>query len=159
MSTSPGNLPCKRVIHAVGPRWRSSSALNCEQELKNCVTNCFDQLEIEGFRSIAIPPISTGVFGFPIDRAAQVVIQAIMSRDGENKLPAKVVLIDNKQGSLHLYKTYLDSSGASPILDNVTDSEMRKKTTESCEYTPTAICLHPVVNILVCQFCSFKLYV
>lgn len=111
MSTSAGSLPCKRVIHAVGPRWRSSAATDCKRSLLYCVTNCFDQLKDDGLRTIAIPPISTGIFAFPIELAAPVIIEAIIARERQGKLPARVVLIDNKDDSLSLYRMALQESG------------------------------------------------
>ena len=92
MSTTAGNLQCKRIIHAVGPRWRSKDE---------------DQLQ-----TIAIPPVSTGILDFPIELAAPIMIDAIIARESQGKLPAKVVLIDNKEDTLVHYQRLLKECGA-----------------------------------------------
>lgn len=72
--TGAGNLPCKYVIHAVGPVWGSG-----QEDAKLAATiqgslKLADQLEIT---SIAFPAISTGIFGFPKDRAASIIFAEI----------------------------------------------------------------------------------
>jgi O-acetyl-ADP-ribose deacetylase (regulator of RNase III) len=72
--TSGGVLPAKYVIHAVGPVWRGGN--NNEQELlANAYRNSL-RLAIENrIRTIAFPNISTGIYGFPKDKAAIVALQ------------------------------------------------------------------------------------
>ena len=112
MSTTAGNLQCKRIIHAVGPRWRSKDADECKQALMYCITNCFDKLLEDQLQTIAIPPVSTGIFDFPIELAAPIMIDAIIARESKGKLPAKVVLIDNKEDTLVHYQRLLKEYGA-----------------------------------------------
>ena len=72
--TRAGKLPCRYVIHAVGPIWGEGDE---DQKLEEAVTGSLrlaDQLELS---SIAIPAISTGIFGFPKDRAAGIILSAI----------------------------------------------------------------------------------
>uniref|UniRef100_A0A8C6Y5K6 Macro domain-containing protein n=1 Tax=Naja naja TaxID=35670 RepID=A0A8C6Y5K6_NAJNA len=64
--TGAWNLPCKQVIHAVGPRWTSANKENCIQLLKKAVKESLKLAEKFNHRSIAIPAISSGIFGFPI---------------------------------------------------------------------------------------------
>ena len=94
--TSGGNLPAKYVIHAVGPIWFNGSE---EEDLKleQSVTGSLrvaDELKCE---SIAFPAISTGIFGFPKDRAAVIILSAIetyfRNRDS-NISVVKLVLFD-----------------------------------------------------------------
>ena len=72
--TSAGHLPCKVVIHAVGPLWGSG-----EEETKLCtaIRGSLELAEQLGLTSIALPPISTGIFGFPKEKAARVFMQTI----------------------------------------------------------------------------------
>ena len=72
--TSGGNLPCKYVIHAVGPIYGQGSD---DEKLAAAVTGALRQADQLGLASIAIPAISTGIFGFPKPRAAQVILSAI----------------------------------------------------------------------------------
>jgi len=68
--TGAGNLPAKFVIHAVGPRMGEGDEDN---KLRNAVRNSLILADNKGFRSISIPAISSGIFGFPKDRCAQIL--------------------------------------------------------------------------------------
>ena len=72
--TRAGNLPCKYVIHAVGPVWGSG---NEDAKLAAAVKGSLAVAAQLGLRSIAFPAISTGIFGFPKGRAADVIFKAI----------------------------------------------------------------------------------
>ena len=108
MSSDSGSLPCKRIIHAVGPRWVNGRS-DEEWNLRNCIENCFDELENCNLNSIAIPPISTGIFGFPLDLAVKIIVQTICDLDKKGKLPQKIFLIDNKDNSLRVFARELRS--------------------------------------------------
>ena len=73
---SAGKLPCKKIIHAVGPRWRSGSS-NEEQLLYFTVLNSLQEANKEGMGSIALPAISCGVFGVPDNICARASIKAV----------------------------------------------------------------------------------
>ncbi|XP_058050767.1 protein mono-ADP-ribosyltransferase PARP14-like isoform X2 [Ahaetulla prasina] len=75
--TGAWNLPCKQVIHAVGPRWTSANKENCIQLLKKAVRESLKLAEKSGHRSIAIPAISSGIFGFPIKECTHSILTAI----------------------------------------------------------------------------------
>ena len=67
-------LPAKWVIHTVGPVWRDG--LHGEDELlASCYRSCFALAEEHGIRTIAFPSISTGAYGFPMDRAARIAVR------------------------------------------------------------------------------------
>ncbi len=79
--TSAGSLPCRFVIHAVGPVWGEG---NEDAKLTTAIQGsllCADQLHLT---SIAFPAISTGIFGYPKDRAAHVILNAICDYFSEN---------------------------------------------------------------------------
>ena len=76
--TTAGNLPLKYVIHTVGPVW------NGEKEekktlLENCYKNCLKIAEYKELKSIAFPNISTGIYHFPKDKAAEIAIETVKS--------------------------------------------------------------------------------
>lgn len=73
--THAGNLPCKFVIHAVGPRWGEG---NEEAKLEAAVQGSLKQAEQLELTSIAFPAISTGIFGFPLNLAAKVMLTKIV---------------------------------------------------------------------------------
>jgi O-acetyl-ADP-ribose deacetylase (regulator of RNase III) len=68
--TSAGKLKAKYVIHAVGPRWGEGDE---ENKLKNAVRNILNLATEKGFKTISMPAISAGIFGFPKERCAQVI--------------------------------------------------------------------------------------
>ena len=93
--TSGGLLPAKTVIHAVGPVWGVGDE---DAKLSVAVTGSLrvaDELEL---KSIAFPAISTGIFGFPKERAAKIIFEAIETYFKENTLSGinivKLVLFD-----------------------------------------------------------------
>ena len=66
-------LPAKWVIHTVGPVWRDGTHGE-EELLASCYRSCFALAARHGIRTIAFPSISTGAYGFPMDRAARIAI-------------------------------------------------------------------------------------
>ena len=71
-------LPAKWVIHTVGPVWRDGQ--HGEDELlASCYRSCFALAEEHGIRTIAFPSISTGAYGFPMDRAARIAVRETKS--------------------------------------------------------------------------------
>lgn len=70
--TTGGNLEAKYVIHAVGPRMGEG---NEDQKLKNATLNSLKLADGNNLKSISFPAISTGVFGFPIQRCAEIMLK------------------------------------------------------------------------------------
>jgi O-acetyl-ADP-ribose deacetylase (regulator of RNase III) len=95
--TSGGNLAASYVIHAVGPRWGEGQE---EHKLSSAVTSSLALADDTGLTSIALPAISTGIFGFPKALGAQVILQSIAAyfsdhpESGINDV--RVVLIDQE---------------------------------------------------------------
>ena len=71
--TTGGNLKAKHVIHAVGPRMGEG---NEDEKLKNATVNSLKLMDEYNLKNIAFPAISTGIFGFPIDRCSKIMINA-----------------------------------------------------------------------------------
>ncbi|MCD4672016.1 MAG: macro domain-containing protein [Anaerolineaceae bacterium] len=74
--TGAGNLPCRYVIHAVGPIWGSGDE---QTKLAAAVRGSLECAAGLGLASIALPAISTGIFGFPKDLAARIFFETIAS--------------------------------------------------------------------------------
>jgi O-acetyl-ADP-ribose deacetylase (regulator of RNase III) len=72
--TTGGNLKAKYVIHAVGPRMGEG---NEDEKLKNATLNSLKLMDENNLKSIAFPAISTGIFGYPIDRCAKIMINTV----------------------------------------------------------------------------------
>lgn len=75
--TDACKLPCKHVIHAVGPRFSDHSLADSVSLLKRVVTRSLKEAEKLNCSTIAMPAISSGMFGFPIDLCADTIAQAV----------------------------------------------------------------------------------
>ncbi len=74
--TSAGNLHCRYVIHAVGPVWGEGDE---DAKLASAVEGCLQMADRLSLVSIALPAISTGIFGFPKERAARIILTTIQT--------------------------------------------------------------------------------
>ena len=94
--TSAGDLPCRYVIHAVGPVWGEGDE---DAKLTAAVRGSLAVAEKLGLASLSLPAISTGIFGFPRERAARVMFAAIQdyfSRNPASGLKTvRIVLYDH----------------------------------------------------------------
>ncbi len=72
--TKAGHLPCRYVIHAVGPVWGEGDE---DKKLAEAVSGCLKLADKLAITSIAFPAISTGIFGFPKERAAGIIFNTI----------------------------------------------------------------------------------
>ena len=93
--TGAGNLPCRYVIHAVGPVWGEGQE---DQKLQAAVTGTLELADRLSLASLAVPAISTGIYGFPKPRAARIMLSALQSyfaRQSSSKLrQVRIVLFD-----------------------------------------------------------------
>ena len=94
--TGAGKLPCRYVIHAVGPIWGEGEE---DKKLHVAVYGALELADQLNLTSIAFPAISTGIFGFPKARAARIILETIrsyFSRQAESKLRlVRIILIDS----------------------------------------------------------------
>ncbi|MBN3521057.1 O-acetyl-ADP-ribose deacetylase [Algoriphagus lutimaris] len=74
--TTAGNLKANYVIHTVGPIWKGGKFGEAEL-LKNCYINSLKIASEHGVKSIAFPNISTGVYEYPLEEAAEIAIKAV----------------------------------------------------------------------------------
>ena len=115
--TSGGLLPAKYIIHAVGPVWRAphntATDGNAEKKLSDAVTGSLRVADELKCQSIAMPAISTGIFGFPKDRAAEIIFSSIEKFFGDhpsNLNTVKIILFD--QPSVDVFINIWDSKWA-----------------------------------------------
>jgi O-acetyl-ADP-ribose deacetylase (regulator of RNase III) len=93
--TSGGTLPAKYVIHAVGPVWGDGDE---DAKLSDAVTGSLRVADELSIQSIAFPAISTGIFGFPKERAAGVILKSIkeyFEKDVSQLKLVRLVLFDD----------------------------------------------------------------
>ena len=88
--TKAYKLPCDYVIHTVGPIWHGGKD-NEEGLLANCYRNSLQLAVDHGVRTIAFPSISTGVYSFPVDKAAKIAVATVKKFLEDN--PGKIDLV------------------------------------------------------------------
>lgn len=88
--TCGGNLKARHVIHAVGPRYGEGDE---DRKLENATLNSLRRATENSLESIAFPAISTGIFGFPIERCALIMLASIRSFLEKEKTSLKQVLL------------------------------------------------------------------
>lgn len=84
-------LPASSVIHTAGPVWRGGGA-NEEALLASCYRRSLEIASERGFSSVAFPAISTGIYGFPADRAAEIAVATIVETLAGRERPERVIL-------------------------------------------------------------------
>jgi O-acetyl-ADP-ribose deacetylase (regulator of RNase III) len=104
--TSGGNLPAKFVIHTVGPVWKGGNN-NEEQLLGNAYLNSLKLALKNGIETIAFPNISTGVYGFPKGKAAEIAIRSVTQFLSENNPISKVFFVCFDRENYELYNQLL----------------------------------------------------
>ncbi len=74
--TSGHRMRARHIVHAVGPRWNERRAGECDAQLRSAYRTAFGLAAAEGCATVASPSISTGIYGFPIERAAPIAVEA-----------------------------------------------------------------------------------
>jgi O-acetyl-ADP-ribose deacetylase (regulator of RNase III) len=85
-------LPAQWVIHAVGPVWQGGDR-NEDQLLAQCYRSCFALAEEYAIKTMAFPSISTGAYGFPLERATRIAVTEVKEFLERNSTLEKVLLI------------------------------------------------------------------
>ncbi|MDR3334048.1 MAG: O-acetyl-ADP-ribose deacetylase [Treponema sp.] len=100
--TGAGRLPCKRVIHTVGPVWYGGGQGEAGR-LASCYRNSLLLAEKAGLSSIAFPNISTGVYGYPKAQAAELALSSVKQTLPETPGIKKVIFVCFGQENYELY--------------------------------------------------------
>jgi len=80
--TNAGTLPAKKIIHTVGPRWGEGDEIN---KLTNATYNALKMADENDLSTISFPAVSSGIFGFPKDKCAEVMLNAVKKYLNWNK--------------------------------------------------------------------------
>lgn len=92
VATGAGRLGVRRVVHTVGPVWRGGAHGEAEL-LASCYRECLALARDEGLESLAIPAISTGVYGFPPEAALAVALGECRAFAEANAVPGRIDLV------------------------------------------------------------------
>lgn len=107
--TSGGLLRATYVIHTVGPIWHGGN--NKEDNLlADCYTNSLSLAEEKGIKTIAFPNISTGVYGFPKQRAAEIAINTVKNYSVNTTIIEKVIFVCFDDENYRIYSELLNKN-------------------------------------------------
>lgn len=102
------NLPARHVIHTVGPIWRGGN--NGEPEkLASCYRKSMEVAVANGVQTIAFPAISTGVYGYPLEEAAQIAVSQVVECLNEMPSIKKVTFVLFGAKNYDIYKAILSN--------------------------------------------------
>ena len=96
-------LPAKWVIHTVGPVWHGGNRGE-DELLASCHRSCFALVERHGIKTVAFPSISTGAYGFPMDRAARIAVRETKDFLARNESVEQVTLVCFGAAALEIYQ-------------------------------------------------------
>jgi O-acetyl-ADP-ribose deacetylase (regulator of RNase III) len=105
--TTAGNMPAKYVIHTVGPVW-SKSKSGAEELLARAYYNSLKIAIENGVKTIAFPNISTGIYHFPKDKAAEIALHTVKDFVSKHSKIEKVVFVCFDEENYSIYKKLLE---------------------------------------------------
>jgi len=108
-ATTAGDLPARYVIHTVGPIWRGGDQGEPEL-LASCHRRALEVADELDCRTVAFPAISTGVYGYPVDRAAEVAFRATSDELERRTRIDEVRFVLFSAEDLDVYRSKLSSS-------------------------------------------------
>ncbi len=101
--TGGHRLKARHVIHTVGPVWHGGRTSESEL-LASCYRRSLELAEEHGLASVAFPSISTGVYGYPVERASRVALSAVRDFLARHELPERVILVCYSEADLRTYQ-------------------------------------------------------
>jgi O-acetyl-ADP-ribose deacetylase len=107
-ATAGYNLPAKWVIHTVGPVWQGGGHHE-DDLLGRCYRYSLALAKKLGARTVAFPSISTGAYGFPVERAADIAIKEIAAFLGGNSEIEQVIMVCFSESTYNAYKRALEA--------------------------------------------------
>ena len=100
--TTAGNLPARHVIHTVGPVWHGGQQAEAAL-LRSSYISSLTLADENGLKSVAFPSISTGIYGYPIDRASLTAMGAVLDYLGQTTSIEKVIFVLFSESDYGLY--------------------------------------------------------
>ena len=112
--TTAGNLPAKFVLHTVGPVW-SKSNTGADALLSNAYRNSLQLATQNDVKTIAFPNISTGIYHFPKDKAAEIAVHTVKDFLSSNKKIEKVIFVCFDEENYDVYQKLLHKESSRPV--------------------------------------------
>jgi O-acetyl-ADP-ribose deacetylase (regulator of RNase III) len=103
-------LPAEHVIHTVGPVWRGGGGGE-DDLLASCYRRSLEIAAAEGLASVAFPAISTGIYGFPTDRAAGIAVNTVRAFLANGELPERVIFCCFGKASVDAHQAAMAADG------------------------------------------------
>lgn len=113
--TTAGNLPAKFVIHTVGPIWNGGNE-NEEQLLTNAYRNSLQIAIDNNVETITFPNISTGVYGFPKDKAANIALSTVLDYLKPDHTIKDVIFVCFDKENYYIYQALLHNDKSTPAI-------------------------------------------
>lgn len=115
VATTAGALPAKWVFHAVGPVYRDGRHGEAAL-LASCYTTCLKMAEERGVQTISFPSISTGAYGYPLEEAAAVALEAVISHleRPESQVREVIFVLFDRRG-YDAHARFLEGRAASSV--------------------------------------------
>ena len=88
-------LPASYIIHTVGPVWHGGESGE-EAKLASCYTRSLEMAETKGLKTVAFPSISTGIFGYPVEKAAKIAVKTVKDYVKDKDMEIIWVLFDDE---------------------------------------------------------------
>ncbi len=112
--TAGYNLPARWVIHTVGPVWQGGTAGE-DELLARCYRSSLALAREHGARTIAFPAISTGAYGFPLERATRIAVAEVRRFLQDNAMPEQAIFVCFGERVYRLYQEIVgERDGATP---------------------------------------------
>ncbi|XWV26151.1 hypothetical protein QJ857_gp0927 [Tupanvirus soda lake] len=108
--TNAYNLPCKYVIHTVGPIYNKNEHNKCCFQLAECYDNCLKLAEQYKLKTIVFCCISTGLYGFPANDAANIAILTTKNYKHKNNTTLKVIFCTYTQNDFDIYANIMQKN-------------------------------------------------
>ncbi|XP_058642232.1 poly(ADP-ribose) polymerase family member 14-related sequence 1 isoform X2 [Onychostoma macrolepis] len=155
-----GRLQCKNVILAIGPNYNSSRPQESEMLLKKAVRKCLNLADQESFQSLAIPAISSGVCGFPLDLCADTIVKAIKEFcdfvKGDNTLK-KIHLVDNNDKTVQALEAAVKKVyGISALTHSVTSGSSSSSQQQNQNQASSSPSQHQIATLFQGTSQSFQ---
>lgn len=103
------NLPCKYILHTVGPIVHGRVTEKEERQLASCYSSCLELAEENGIKSIAFCCISTGEFRFPNKRAAEIAVETVQTYREQTGTEMEVIFNVFKENDWDIYRELLEA--------------------------------------------------